>query len=105
MSGVTSGGGGGALHQDGDPVSVQLGPQESVTVPTGETWVATVHAGASRYTTEAWLNGTNVATAVEGTTSSTTTDVVLTSGDRVFNNTSTQYGGDQNGVVVTGWSV
>lgn len=38
---------GGAIYEDGDPVSIQLAGDESTTVPTGETWVVTLLADGS----------------------------------------------------------
>jgi len=38
-----SGGGGGAIYKDGDPVAETLAGGESVTVPAGETWDVTIH--------------------------------------------------------------
>lgn len=37
-----AGGGGGAIYEDGDPITVTVAPNESVDVPTGHTWDATI---------------------------------------------------------------
>ena len=104
MSGVTSGGGGGvALHTDGDPVSVQLAIGESVTVPAGETWVVTAIATeAVNAAATALLSGSQaVVTAPQETTNSV--DAVFTGGTNLSCTGDGQY--DENGATVSGWSL
>lgn len=40
-------GGGGAIYEDGEPVTVALDNDETVSPPTGETWVVTVQMANS----------------------------------------------------------
>jgi|GEM_PF-6963627 len=96
-------GGGSAIYKDGDPVSVQLGPDESTSVPNGETWVVTV--ACSNYGTgysRAEVNGTEIASHDPGNSVSTgPVNVVLAAGDTI-----TAYSdGAAGGAGIQGWSV
>jgi len=94
MSGVTSGGGGGALHQDGEPVSVVMFPDEALTVPDGETWVVYL----------ASTTGISVGSAANAAAPVATDDsipAVLTAGQKI----ESQGGVNGSSLHVSGWSL
>jgi hypothetical protein len=45
-------GGGSAIYQDGDPVYIFVGPDESVTVPSGETWIVQYQPNGGQMTVD-----------------------------------------------------
>ncbi|WP_148040755.1 hypothetical protein [Halosegnis longus] len=84
---------------DNDPVSVPLASEESVTVPSGETWVVEVTAinDGSGYDARVKLNGVSVIGAPNA--EETTASMTLTAGDTI------EPGRRTAGGSVTGWSV
>jgi hypothetical protein len=89
-----AGGGGGAIYEDGDPISVSLKGGESTTVPAGETWAVTVTvSGQARIA----VNGARLAEG--GTLESLSTETVLTEGDTV------EEQAGNNGGHIGGWAV
>jgi hypothetical protein len=85
MADINLAGGGGAIYEDGDPVSFQLEDQEEFTVPDGETWVGELVLGNLSNDTGAGLgiNGVTGVMAADGR-STETMSVVLTGGDTVL---------------------
>lgn len=84
MSSLSSGGGGGAIYQDGEAFAVDIADQETTTVPDGETWLVTLaDAGGLR------VNNLDVNPAPPGSL------VPLPSGDTIEG-----FGGD---VRIRGW--
>jgi len=67
-----------------NPISITLGPDESTTVPTGETWSVTIQLGGSNDITGASVNNRQVARVVsEATREAYSFETVLTSGDEI----------------------
>lgn len=95
------GGGGSAIYKDGDPVSEQLAGNESITVPTGETWVVTLTAfSGSGNNGSASINDQSVMTAESADFHDAR--MVLQAGDTVQ---ASGKDGGLGGMTISGWSV
>lgn len=89
-----SGGGGGAIYEDGTPVTETLASSESVTVPTGETWVLfPTNTDRGRIL----VNGTRAMGGGDGATVHSNR-LIVTEGDTIQEDTGGQW-------VLSGWSV
>lgn len=89
--------GGGPIYQDGNPVAESLAGGESVTVPSGETWVVTATGYPGSDPGRLQLNGSNVA---QWTGDPVGFRLIADSGDTLKNSNGT---GDN--VTVTGWAL
>lgn len=89
--------GGGPIYQDGNPVAESLAGGESVTVPSGETWVLTATGYSGGDPGQLNINGTGV---FNWGNDMLQIDIVVDEGGTIKNSNGT---GDP--VTVTGWSV
>ena len=99
MMGVSKAGGGGAIYKDGTPVNETLREGESITVPTGETWVLSIGSGNganNRVTVE--IDNTGVHGDSSGY--AYTNRVVVTEGQTISSS-----GDSGSESVLSGWSV
>jgi hypothetical protein len=92
--------GGSEIYEDGEPVSEQLGDDESITVPNGETWVVTITLSQNKpdnfSKTRVKINGTTVTARNTGVAPENWSfQTVLKSGDTVSTsgNVRSQIGG------------
>lgn len=102
VSSLSSGGGGDELYKDGDPVSEQLISGESITVPSGETWVLKIVATATGGRDVLRVNDTEVATVGTNTGDEATEDlfIQLSAGDTLKVGSTSFNGGH-----ISGWPV
>lgn len=97
---------GGAIYEDGEPISEQILNGESITVPSAETWEAKIAAGLSGGPEEISINGSPVSQVGIGqseTDAAVQFNATLKGGDTVsIDSDSSSSGGAVN---ISGWSV